>query len=264
MPAADTPGRQSQGGPLLRRQPVLARQGRMLIALGRGQPVKHGFAAQGSVSGEQRPPFLSLSHQDGPVGCRLVGAPDHIDPGLSEAGGIRSQELLETAGRGEGAAEPGVPFRRIAVDAEEGDLFKRGHRLEGRQAGILVNDRESEAVAPIMGPQQVPTEPPGHLTGLGIPQDDSGDAGNEDDRYGGRGGRRALRQDAECRPRAAGGEQEDRQKNARQGGVSLNHLQPWSADRLTHAADQSSTWIPGTLAMSSRFAVTRTAPVATA
>jgi len=92
--------------------------------------MEHGTAAQVPVSGEQRPPTISLSEQDGPVRRRLVRAPDDVRAGLSEVRGIRPQKLLEASRFGKHAAEVGVPVRHIAEEPRESVLAQApGYRV---------------------------------------------------------------------------------------------------------------------------------------
>jgi len=101
----------------------------------------------------------------------------------------RLQIPLHVSGSGEK-----LPDRTVDrfVDTEEGELLDRGYGLEDRQAGVLVNEGQSQAVAVIVGSHQVPAGPPGRFAGLGITKDDSRDSGNEDHRDFGRLGWRAL------------------------------------------------------------------------
>lgn len=430
MPSPDAPGRQGQRGLFLRRQPVLARQRRMLVPRRGGQRVESGTAAQLSISREQRPPSLSLAEQDRPVRRRLVRASNDVHTGCAETGSVRMQKLLEAPPFREHATQEGVPVRPVAEeprepalaqapghrvakdgpaiaapapgiekidvqrpslriekevtpvdgqvleegrkrerhlgaypashqrdvlpapvdlpqnpqapavgrphqdepshsesrrqttlarlgfsqrngpifrqipaqvstarladqihlqplaplhppkllqlptqqpgalgqvpppvigeeeealprprrlqiplhvsrsgeelpdrpvnrlmdDAEEGELLDRGHGLEDRQTGILVHEGQSQPVAVVVRPQQVPAGPPGDLAGLGVPEDDAGDSGNEDNGDGWRLGRRLFGTDAGRRPRAAGGEQEDDEERKRQSRSPQNTL----------------------------------------
>jgi hypothetical protein len=75
-----------------------------------------------------------------------------------------------------------------------------------------MHERQSQTIAFIVGPYQVPAGSPGDLAGFGIPEDDSRHAGDKDDGDS----RRLGWYDARRRPRAAGGEQEDNEEKERQ------------------------------------------------
>jgi hypothetical protein len=133
----------------------------------------------------------------------------------------RLQTPLHISGPGE--KRPDRSIDRL-VNAKESDLLDRRHGLEDRQARIFVHGRKSQAVRVILGPQQVPAEPPGDLVGLGVLENDAGDARDEDDGDGGGRGRWVRRQG--CGPRATGAGQESNQETKCQSGSSPDHLPP--------------------------------------
>lgn len=167
------------------------------------------------------PPKLFQLPAQQPGALRQVPSPviGEEKKSLSRLG--RLQIPLHVSGTGQEL--PDRPVDRLVDDAEERELLDRGHGLEDRQAGVLVHEGQSQAIAVIVRPQQVSAGTPGYLAGLGISKDDSRDPGNEDD-----GDCRGLSDgvlggDIGSWPRTAGGGQKNNQEPERPDALSNSH-----------------------------------------